>query len=212
MILHDLSQKLIEGMAVYPGDPAFQARPHLTFERDGVNVLSLSFGSHAGTHVDAPRHFLRDGEAVDALPLERFCGPARLVRLEGRPGEPLRIPPTALDDVQPGEILVIGTGWEREAGTPLYFTECPVFAADVPDRLVSAGIKALAVDLPTVVSEGDSRAMHVRLLSAGIVLVEGLVGLSALRGPRFRFFAAPLHLSGADGSPVRAFAVEDEEA
>ena len=211
MVLRDLSQKLQEGMPVYPGDPAFQARPLLSVEKDGMNVLSLSFGTHVGTHVDVPRHFLSDGAAVDALPLDRFCGPARLLRLPHRPGEPIRIPDGALDDVRRDEILVVRTGWEREAGTSRFYTDCPVYAADVPERLVASGIKALGVDLPTVVSEGEPRAMHVALLSAGIVLVEGLVGLDALQRATFRFYALPLRLAAADGSPVRAFAVEEGE-
>ena len=61
MKIHDLSVTLREDMDVFPGDPPFRARAAAVFDRDGCNVTDLSMGTHTGTHIDVPRHFLRDG-------------------------------------------------------------------------------------------------------------------------------------------------------
>jgi kynurenine formamidase len=209
MIIRDLSQTLFEGMPVYPGDPPYESAPSLTFAVDGVNTRRLSFGSHVGTHVDAPRHFVAEGESVDAVSLDRFCGPAFLVDVPCIPGEPLRIPPESLAEIRTGDILILRTGWEREVGTMRYFTDCPRFAAEVPAQLLSRGIKALALDLPTVKSVGPSREMHHLLLGGGCVIVEGLVKLAAIVNRRVFFSAAPLKIAGGDGSPARAFVVDE---
>ena len=209
MTIHDLSQTLHEGMPVYPGDPPVELRPALAFATDGVNTRRLSFGSHVGTHVDAPRHFVADGETVEAVPLDRFCGPAVLLRVPYVAGEPLRIPIEDLAEVRRGDILVLHTGWEREVGTARYFTDCPRFAPEVPAQLLETGIKALALDLPTAKSVGPSREMHHLLLGGGCVIVEGLVNLASIVGRRFFFSAAPLRIADGDGSPVRAFAIEE---
>ncbi len=210
MPIRDLSQTLVDGMHVYPGDPPLAIAHHRAFDADGFNVSAISLGSHTGTHLDVPRHFLRDGAPVDAVPLDRFVGPALVVRVPHVPGEPLRIPDEAYAALRPGDILLVSTGWEREAGTARYFKNYPRFSADAPDRLVAAGIKALGVDLPSVKSEGPSRAMHLRLLSAGIAIVEGLVGMEAIENAHVMFHAAPLKIAGGDGSPVRAYVVDGE--
>ena len=209
MRIVDLSQLLYPGMPVYPGDGAFSATPRYVFEKDGCNVLDLAMGAHTGTHLDVPRHFVADGATLDMLPLDRFCGTARIVRIPYREGIPLEVPADALEDVRPDDILVLSTGWERRVGSAAYFQDYPRFAADVPERLVRTGIKALALDLPSVKSVGPSRAMHVALLGAGIVVVEGLVNLDHIRSDRFFFSAAPLRIRDGDGSPARAFAIED---
>src|SRR3989442_6442589 len=63
-------------MTVYRGNPAVRIRPVMTLEKDGVRVSELRLGSHTGTHVDAPGHFIKGGKGIDRVDTERFIGPA----------------------------------------------------------------------------------------------------------------------------------------
>src|SRR4051812_3759874 len=81
--IYDISVPLMSGGVVYPGNPEIRIEPQQSIAKGGSsNVSALSFGSHTGTHVDAPKHFFDDGAGVDALSLDVLMGPAMLVRVE----------------------------------------------------------------------------------------------------------------------------------
>ena len=224
MIIHDLSVALREGMDVFPGDPPFRASAAAVFERDGCNVTDLSMGTHTGTHIDVPRHFLRDGAPLEELPLDRFVGTAVFADVATAAGETGIIDLKRLDlsMVQPGDFLVLYVGWEEKRGTPGFFTGLPAFAVGTAAHLERLGVRLLGMDMPTLLSDGDfppvvpstgipagMTAMHTELLSRGILILEGLIGLVPLIGRRLRLFCLPLKIVGSDGSPVRAIAIED---
>ena len=50
---YDVSLPIREGMMVYPGNPEPSIRRYSSIPRDKVNESLITFGSHAGTHVDA---------------------------------------------------------------------------------------------------------------------------------------------------------------
>src|SRR5690348_18069218 len=78
--IYDISVPLVNDGVVYAGNPDIHIEPQQSIARgDSANVSSLSFGSHTGTHVDAPKHFFDDGVGVDTIPLEVLMGPARLL-------------------------------------------------------------------------------------------------------------------------------------
>ena len=77
----DLSSPISDGMQVYPGDPEVKVNIVHTYKSHTWELRQLSMGSHTGTHVDAPSHMHPVAATLDELPLERFCGPSRLVRL-----------------------------------------------------------------------------------------------------------------------------------
>lgn len=220
MKIIDLTCKIHEDMPVFPGDPAVSFKPVCTFEQNGCRVTELCMGSHTGTHIDAPRHFLEDGDstAVTEIPLDSLVGEAVCVRAELRhvPGE--QHPVMDLSDevkalIRPGDRVILSTGWEAKAGTPAFFHEYPIFAKELLTFLLGKEIRMIGIDLPTVESSSDpkdSSAMHKIILARGIIPVEGLVNLSELIGRRFFFSAAPLSLKDGDGSPVRAYAMMEE--
>jgi arylformamidase len=81
MRIVDLTQPLVDGMAVYEGDPPVHITTVRTRAKDGWEVRQLQMGSHTGTHVDAPIHMHDGGATLDDVPLDRFCGPAVVVRV-----------------------------------------------------------------------------------------------------------------------------------
>jgi arylformamidase len=211
----DLSLPLENGQLSYPKDPPIRIVPHRTIASSGCNVSSLAMGSHQGTHLDAPYHFIEDGARLDAIPLERFCGPARLVDLA--PGGALepKTPLTAemfaahAEAFEPGGRVLYRTGWSAQFGRPEFFTDLPSLTVEAARWIAARKIGLLGMDTPTP-SKIAGHECHRILLGKGteIVLVEGLANLEQLP-ERFTLVAFPLNLRGLDGSPVRAVAWVD---
>lgn len=209
-------------MPTYPGDPDVTLAPDATHEADGYATSELRTGTHAGTHVDAPRHTVPDGESIDDQDVRRFAFDARLV--DCRPLEPREaIAPDVLPEPSgldaDADLLVLRTGWESHWGTDRY-RDHPYLTAAAAERCraagVGVGLDAFGPDpTPTADDEADGESIrddepdgtpaHDALLGDSLPIVENLCGLDGLPD-RFRLYAFPLRLRGADGSPVRAVA------
>jgi kynurenine formamidase len=221
-VFRDLSRPIETGMPTYPGDPDVTLAPDATHEADGYATSELRTGTHAGTHVDAPRHTVPEGEAIDEQGIGRFAFEARIV--DPRPLEPREpIAPDALPDPDAlghdVDLLVLRTGWASRWGTDRY-RDHPYLTAAAAERCRAAGV-GVGLDTfgpdptPTADGGGDEESIrdeepegtpaHDAFLGDSLPIVENLRGLDDLP-ERFRLYAFPLRLRGADGSPVRAVA------
>lgn len=203
----DLSHLITTGMPVYPGDPETCLTPFCTPE--GFRLTTVSFGTHTGTHLDAPAHLIPDGVTVENVPLEKCFGPACVIRIPKGQGD--EITATELEpfgkQIQPGTRILIQTGWSESWNTPDYFDRPPVLAPDAVEALAQSGIALLGMDGPDVARR--ERPAHERLLRCGIILLENLTNLH-LCPDRFTLCALPLPIEGGDGAPVRAVAITSE--
>lgn len=77
----DLSIPLTEQTPVYPGDPRPRIEPAAVLEKDGYEDHIVSFGTHVGTHIDAPAHMLKGGKMLDQFPIERLLGRGVYIRV-----------------------------------------------------------------------------------------------------------------------------------
>ena len=206
----DLTLPVFPGMPIYPGDSDVVFRPVLIHEKDGFSVHEVHIGTHTGTHIDAPYHISSHGLQVDAHDVLDACvGDAIVIDVSEQLEENEILPRhlnDALSDVPQGGRVLIATGWSSHFGSGEYYTSHPSLSDEAADELVRRKIRLLGVDMPSLHITRD-RVIHEKLLSAGIVIVESLAGLAALKNRRVFFSAAPLRLQGLDGSPVRAFAV-----
>src|SRR5262245_18991803 len=120
----------------FPGDPCFQR--HLVHDMEAgapCNVSRMVLGTHAGTHVDAPLHFIPGGTPVEALPLRALVGPVRVIALpEAAAVTPAHVRGWSLDGV---ERLLVRT---RNSGTLLTttFREDFVYVEPEAARLLAA--------------------------------------------------------------------------
>ncbi|MER7547062.1 cyclase family protein [Spirillospora sp. NPDC127506] len=220
--LLDLSVPITTGMPVYPGDPEVEAAPALTTAESGVNVLRLHMGSQTGTHVDAPFHIDDALPRLDELPLTRFTGPAAVMDVRGLPPR-APIPPGALPPgLEPGDVLLIATGWSAHWGTDDYLAH-PYPAPETAEAIIAAGVRTVAVDAlsvdptPPPGSDDFSLAVHRVLCGAGAVIAENVTGLDAVvdayeAGCSIELFLFPIALAAADGAPARAVARVDDRA
>lgn len=232
----DLSHSLTSTTQIYPSDPVFQSIPHATHSKDGYSVQKLSLGTHTGTHIDAPYHFLAEGETIDRIPLDRFVGEVIVIDLSdgdssqskggGRLQERQRITWENLEShahlMQPGRIVLINTGWSKaHYQTPVYYDH-PYLAPEVATQLLAHGIRVVGVDTlnpdetPSSTSGvecADGFGFHEIFLGAGGLIAENVTNLEelittqkTLPDDKWIVNLVPLNLTGADGSPVRAFA------
>jgi arylformamidase len=199
---YDVTRPIYAGMPVYDGDPEVVITPRFRIAAgDPVNVALLSFGSHTGTHVDAPRHF-RDGAAgLDALALDALVGPARVC--EPEPTPQIDAAHLRAQDLSGVHRVLLKTPnsvrWRAEGFFPDYTSLTPAAAR----LLVEAGIRLVGVDGPSVDPFGaaDAPAHHI-LLDAGVVILEGL-DLSAVPPGAYRLLCLPLKIREGDGAPAR---------
>lgn len=195
-------------MPVYPGDAEVALTRMLDWESGGCNLTRLTMSAHAGTHLDAPFHFVDQGTTVDGLSLDVLVGPAEVLDMgELTPDSEITVAmlePFA-ERVTPGGRVLVRTGWSKRFGNREFFTQHPSLTLDAAQWLVDRQIALLGVEEPSVNTHRNTE-VHRAILGAGIALVENLTNLEQL--PDRVFLAAlPINLVGCDGAPVRAVAL-----
>jgi kynurenine formamidase len=205
----DLTMPLADGL------PGVSIEPLNTLAADGWNATTLHLYSHCGTHMDAPVHFGVGEQSIDVIPLDRLMGPAWVVDLSGTPPRALigvRDVATLEPKIRPGDGLLLRTGWSRRVGEPAYRDELPRVSLELAQWCVEKGVRILGVEPLSVADVNNVEevtSVHKTLLAGGVVIVEGLAHLDQIQKERVTFMALPLKVAGGDGSPVRAFAIED---
>jgi kynurenine formamidase len=223
----DLTQTIHDEMQIYAGDPAPAIRRFLTHDKDYCHVDMIRLGSHTGTHVDAPYHFLKDGMKISEIPVQRFIGSGVLLDVSGKsdrePIEPGDIEPYR-SDIEKGDFAVFMTGWDRYLGTPRYLQH-PCLSAGGAGLLLELGVVLVGIDALNIdftspdVNSSDGPAQdagdedqdypaHDILLGNNILIVENLCNLDKIKQVRGLYSFLPLKLKDSDGSPIRAVFID----
>jgi arylformamidase len=206
----DVSLPVGPDLLTWPGDPGIRIDPAKRIDRgDPANVSELHLGSHTGTHVDPPVHFLPGEHSIDQLDLDVFFGAAVVADLL----DAECIGPAELDRLtlpEGTERLLCRTRnsglWSRR---PVEFPEDYVaVTAEGARWLVGRGIRLVGVDFLSVEKDGPPDfPVHRTLLGGGTIIVEGL-DLSGVEPGTYTFACFPLRITGGDGSPARAVLIE----
>jgi arylformamidase len=200
----DISVTLHSGMVHWPDNPPVQIAQMLSMERGDIcNVSTLSMGSHTGTHMDAPRHFLAAGKGIDEMPLEASIGIARVIEIH----DPHSIKPDELrpQQIQRGERILFKTQNSARCWKTQEFIEDFVYISqEAAFYLASLGVQTVGVDYLSVGGyTKDGKETHQALLGAGIWIIEGL-NLSQVQPGTYELICLPLKIAGGDGAPARA--------
>ena len=168
---------------------------------DTNNSSSMHTSVHAGTHVDAPFHFVPDGIAVDSLPLELFVGPARVcdVAAQGQ---------ITADDVARLQLVgekrvLFKTRNSDLLRKPEYDPSFVSFSVDGANALVELGIQLVGLDYLSVARADEQVPVHRAFLDHGVVVLEG-IDLSEVPVGRYELICPPIKIAGSDGAPCRA--------
>lgn len=198
MKIYDISQEAF-GCQVYPGDPTPKKRVISSMEKgDLYNLTAFSMCAHNGTHIDAPFHFIKDGKTVDSVSLDTFIGMAYVAEYNGI---------VSADDAT--EILEKAKKQNSEAAKRILIKGDAEVSAEAAKVFAESNILLLGNESQTVGPENAPMEVHLILLGAGAVLLEGIRLAEVSEGVYF-LNAAPLNLSGADGSPCRAILIAAE--
>lgn len=198
MKIYDISQEVF-GCQVYLGDPTPKKRVISSMEKgDLYNLTAFSMCAHNGTHIDAPFHFFKDGKTVDSVSLDTFIGMAYVAEYNGI---------VSADDAT--EILEKAKKQNSEAAKRILIKGDAEVSAEAAKVFAESNILLLGNESQTVGPENAPMEVHLILLGAGAVLLEGIRLAEVSEGVYF-LNAAPLNLSGADGSPCRAILIAAE--
>ena len=191
-MIYDITQPLFE-CTVFPGDPKPEKKVVMRIaDGDICNLTSFAMCAHNGTHVDAPYHFIDDGKGIDKVSLEKFIGPAYVEAHEGD---------VTADDAK-GMIARAAETYPGAERRILIGGKATV-TLEAASVFAEAGVDLVGNESQTVGPEDAPMAVHLVLLGAEVVLLEG-IRLGAVPNGAYLLHCAPLNMTNTDGSPCRA--------
>ena len=198
----DVSMPIENGMLVWPTDPAVEVTCFKSPTKgDRSTVTRLTLGTHSGTHIDAPKHFLPEAEGIETLDPQVLIGPCTVLDLRGLGDvEPEHLKP-ALD--KGATRILLRTGTIETQMAEGFSKEFPAVTAEAAEAMVAAGVRLLGIDAMSVeVYHAPGAPTHHTLLKARVVIIENLL-LADVEAGDYDLIALPLRIEGADGAPAR---------
>jgi arylformamidase len=209
MPIYDISLPISPGLPVWPGDPTVVLERVSSMDLGAHdNVSRLACSVHAGTHVDAPNHFLNDKRTVETLSIDMLIGPVLVVQIPEDVGV---ITAAVLQKVEipSGTLRLLF----RTRNSNLWKHSVKEFSPDFvgvsqdgAEWLVSSGVQLVGIDYLSIAPYKQSIPTHRALLEPGVVILEGL-DLSTVSPGVYTLYCLPLKLMGSDGAPARAILI-----
>jgi len=202
--LYDISVPLGE-VAAYADDLPFERLVACRAEETGYALSNLSLSAHAGTHLDAPAHFISGGKTLDQYPAERFILPAQVVEVQDHES----IPAESLGEVEASRMdyaLLFKTqnshnGLLKRKEFSRRFVYLSAEAARMAARM---GAKLVGIDSLSVDSYDDlSFPAHRILLENDVLILEG-IDLFCVPPGRYTLISLPLRIAGGEAAPARS--------
>jgi arylformamidase len=213
-LTYDIEEDMIKFGA--PWHPGTSVTKLGTIKSEGRETRKIQFGTHAGTHVDAPRHFVEGGKSIDDIPLEKLMGIVTLVDYSHLKQNEA-VTKEMLQEISLTKRMLFKFGWGKYWNTPKFYINHPYFTKDAAEYLISSGVELLAIDTPSpdnspteltediLGTEADS-PIHKIFLSNEVILVEYIANLGEVTDlVGWNIVVSPLRIKGADGSPARVW-------
>lgn len=198
----DISVPIRDGMAHWPGDPPVRIERVQDIERGDSHTLSaMSVGSHTGTHIDAPAHFIKGGKTIDRMALSVLVGKARVLEIKDK--ESIKVAELDQFKIRRGERILFKTSNSALWSSDKFFEDFVFVSPEAAQFLADQGVKLVGVDYFSVGSYRRGGSLqHKVLLTAGICVIEGL-NLSLVAPGSYNLVCLPLRLENGDGAPAR---------
>lgn len=201
--IYDISVGISDKTVTWEGDPVPDVKmvKHLS-RGDSSNLSRICIGAHTATHADAPLHFIEKGTTIDAIPLEKFLGPARVVDMTGR--KTIRREDLEEELLEGVERVLFATDNSQLWSDPKFHKDFCYIEQDAAEFLVKSGIALVGVDYLSVERPGSKgHPTHKTFLEAGVIILEGC-NLAGVPEGDYELVCLPLKVVGMEAAPVRA--------
>lgn len=186
-----------------------------TIESVGRNTHSITLGSHTGTHIDAPLHFLKHGSGIDTIDLEDVCGRCKIIDMSHKKmGDVVELEDVTKIDIS--KRMMFRFDWFRKWKDSGFYDGFPYFSVEAVSYLVENGMKVIALDTPSpdsgnAIGADEDSPVHKFLLKNGIVIIEYLTNTDLIVDNKdYNMIALPLKIKDCDGAPARVIMIEEE--
>ncbi len=209
--IYDISLPISEALAVWPGDPSVKIShsSHIS-KGDNCTTSMLTLGAHTGTHIDAPSHFILDGNCIESIALNILVGKTLVVKALNVTS----LTASVLESlsISPGHERILfhtrnSRHWEKDVST--FNNDYVAIPEDGAEWLVSHGFRLVGIDSLSIAPFKSGEGTHRALLSADVVIVEGL-NLHGISPGVYEMICLPLKIVGIDGAPARVILIDRE--
>lgn len=176
----------------------------------------ITLGTHSGTHIDAPKHFLGGSHSVEKIKLNKLIGEAQVLNFS----KVKKKTKVCIADVEkqllikkvPKKLLFRFDWTDKHYGKTNYYTDHPYLSERLCRWLVEKNIDLIGLDTPQPDNPKDTNTSrdginHKILLKKNIVIVEYLINLKKIKKKYVNFYCCPLKIKDGDGSPSRCFVI-----
>ncbi len=186
-----------------------------TIETVGRNTHRIVMGSHSGTHIDAPYHFIESGKTIESIEIDNVWGRVKVIDLRNKKrGDIVEL--SDLEGITVEKRMLFVFGWYHNWKKEDYYIDYPCFSTESINYLINGGLKMIAMDTPSpdpsgaIATQNESDSPnHKMLLNKGITIVEYLNNTDVLDcNKEYEIVALPLKIRGSDGSPARVLLKE----
>lgn len=203
-MIYDVSVPIANTMPVWPSGPPVRLLPKPHLSGDGtytVNETVIEMGSHIGTHIDAPCHFVAGGKRLHEIPLELLIGKATVFALPNIRSIGIQeLKNLKWDGI---ERVLFKTENSNHWQDGRFYEDFVYLEPEGAEFLIGRGIRLVGIDYLSIEKyKSEKHLTHFALLTKNIVVLEGL-NLSGVPAGDYTLYALPLNLQDADGGPTR---------
>lgn len=199
--IYDVTYPIAETLPVWPGDPRVRLLRAAAIKKGApANLTRLDIGSHTGTHVDAPYHFIDGAPTLDKIPMSRWMGRARVVAIDGPAIGAAQLKAAPLDGARKVLFKTRNSGKLR---IPTFVRDFVALEPEGARYLVHRGVDLVGIDYLSIERFGSKKfETHRVLLGSSVLIIEGL-DLSRVKPGDYELLCFPLLLKRGDGAPAR---------
>ncbi len=198
----DITLPLSNGLVTYPGNVVFERQLLKTIDKDDAELSKLVIGTHAGTHVDAPRHFIKGGKGIDQVEVQKLIGPCKVIDCT-YVEEFLTARDFEGSNIKKGDRLLIKTRNSDYITDVEFVPNFVSLSLEAAQFLANKEISLVGIDYLSIEAKGSpGHPVHKALLKHEIVVIEGL-NLSEVDPGGYQLVCLPLKIQNGDGAPCR---------
>lgn len=210
--IFDITRPITPSLAVWPGDTPYSTEYLVRMDAGGsVNLSTITFSGHCGTHTDAHFHYDPAGTRLAQMALDAYVGPATVIDLRAALPEGGPILPEHLAGVGLRRIERLLVKSKASALPDDRWDEHFVYLApETAQLLVDSGLRLFGTDAPSVDPQESKTLTSHKTLHRGNIAILEILQLRDVEPGEYELIALPLKTDN-DGAPVRAILRKDDE-